>query len=552
MADDHEGDNASDYSTQVAAFYAEFDEATNSGKVLSTDWSSKRLYRDKLSDDEIEERKAWNQMLTTLQAEYNSKDQPRIANAEELLHHRILPPKLAVTDTPRRSSANESRKGRLYPPEVNEWQDFRSKVNLHRLESSRAFSSLSFPEHSSFFFQRIDSSIDSYCSDESTELNYLLVLTLQPVLARHGKIFRLNAAPRGGPRADFVLKENHECLSEDDCKTTVVGEFKSSHNLLLPVEATEIVRKYQEAYTAVYNNIQGEEEHPLEWSNICHPLGQLLGYMVDKGCRYGILTSATRTYFLKVEGTGDNACVYVADAFFPGEQNYLRAWAYIHSLGQMHDQEDLGKLEWKKTDGKNPTPRKHSQKEEKDGSGTGSKKRRRSLTTKSTSNEKSHQSSKQECNLNLPWVDVYELNINHQRPLGSGRNGIVYQASWGGFDVALKQFDVRTATGEVALRKELQAYARLKDAHGRLVPRPLFLSESPSGGFAFLALQIGRPVEEEDNISEQDCLQLLLTLKLDYGIQQNDPRGNFIMLRDSQGHERLAAIDFEDWEDIWE
>lgn len=68
----------------------------------------------------------------------------------------------------------------------------------------------------------------------------------------------------------------------------------------------------------------------------------------------------------------------------------------------------------------------------------------------------------------------------------------------------------------------------------------------------FLALQTGRSVKEEDDITNHDYLDLLRTLEEEYGIQHNDPKGNFIMLRDGQGQERLEAIDFKDWEDIWE
>jgi hypothetical protein len=42
----------------------------------------------------------------------------------------------------------------------------------------------------------------------------------------------------------------------------------------------------------------------------------------------------------------------------------------------------------------------------------------------------------------LPWVPYSEIESDTKAPLGSGRNGTVFQGQWGEITVALKQFDV--------------------------------------------------------------------------------------------------------------
>lgn len=63
-----------------------------------------------------------------------------------------------------------------------------------------------------------------------------------------------------------------------DEKIAIVGESKSTHNLLLPNSADILVQKYKAAYKAVIDN---REDRTEEWSHIGHPLAQLLGYMID-------------------------------------------------------------------------------------------------------------------------------------------------------------------------------------------------------------------------------------------------------------------------------
>jgi hypothetical protein len=80
-----------------------------------------------------------------------------------------------------------------------------------------------------------------------------------------------------------------------------------------------------------------------------------------------------------------------------------------------------------------------------------------------------------------------------------------------------------------------------------LVPQPMFVSESVSGGRWFLGLQLGRdPTEDDDTTKFKHVLNRLET---EYGIQHNDAEGrNMLYITDVDGVERIVAIDFEYWD----
>lgn len=90
---------------------------------------------------------------------------------------------------------------------------------------------------------------------------------------------------------------------------------------------------------------------------------------------------------------------------------------------------------------------------------------------------------------------------------------------------------------------------KLYDVWGVLVPRPIFVSESFTGGVQFLGLQLGRdPTYHDDTSSVPD---LLKRSQNEFGIKHNDAdRRNFIFVSDEHGSERLVAIDFEDWDEV--
>ena len=144
-------------------------------------------------------------------------------------------------------------------------------------------------------------------------------------------------------------------------------------------------------------------------------------------------------------------------------------------------------------------------------------------------------------------IGLVEVSIDDVKiigTLGYGRNGVVYRAMWGGVKIALKQFDVGK-DGYEYFDKEIAAYLALRDAWGKLVPTPFFVSESWSGWIKFIGLQLGRNPGQGDDIS--DWSKVLSTLETRYGFRHDDAEnGNMVFVVDeATGAERLVAIDLE-------
>ena len=353
----------------------------------------------------------------------------------------------------------------------------------------------------------------------------------------------------GVGRKDFVLlktKPRSDSGEPAPNEISVVGEAKSTHNLLLPTKTADIVRKYNEAYLSVARDAQTRTQ---EWSHICHPLAQLLGYMADNHRRYGALSSATRTYFVHITGSGDASTVYISDAWYAGQKNYLRAWAYIHHFGceqtdEFHPPE--GANQWLRTSKQHPTPQ-PPQPPEPDPGGHGDQPSEQGpgKSKKRKAGSSGGHDGGATAEADIPLVSVDDIDLIDV--IGSGRNGAVFRARWEGKEVAMKQFDVGR-DGTEWLDKEFAAYLKLKDVWGVLVPKPMFLAESVSGGVMFLGLQLGRDPSEGDDVS---CWPQVLRSLERYGIRHNDCWGrNGLFITDNTGSERLVAIDLEDYEEL--
>jgi hypothetical protein len=111
----------------------------------------------------------------------------------------------------------------------------------------------------------------------------------------------------------------------------------------------------------------------------------------------------------------------------------------------------------------------------------------------------------------------------------------------------MKQFDIGK-DGDMRFVKEIVAYTLLQDIWGILVPRPVFISESYSGGTMFLGLQLGRQPNREDNIAE--FYNVNEQIERGYGIKCNYAGRNMIIISDTDGAERVAAMDFEEWDEV--
>ena len=219
--------------------------------------------------------------------------------------------------------------------------------------------------HTEIFYESLIRAKMDQPKKEIYEQNNLLAI-LRKGLVFSGIVHQIVEEEGGIGLMDFnllagtVANTNGIARSEE---IAVVCESKSTHNLLLPIDASSLVRKYNEAHVAVVDQCQ---DHTTEWSHIGHPLAP------DNNRRYGVLTSGTRSYFVHVSGDREGSNVSITDAWFVGEPNYLRAWAFIYSLGCSQDDSWHAPKRWLGTEKKRPTPQKDNDHSGREGRSPGS------------------------------------------------------------------------------------------------------------------------------------------------------------------------------------
>jgi hypothetical protein len=478
-----------------------------------------------------------------LKKQYRNLPRPNVTTKEDVLCQRIVATNLKTDCVSARSCpAAEPRAGRVYPPEILEWSGFSDLVDNYHIRDE-------LPEEvaddlSSIFLYSLDRATTKK-SNESGEQGKLID-NLDSTLVRSGIVHDILETLVGGivkGRIDF-------CLMKDDTSISIICESKSTQNLLLPIEAKLCVEKYNAAFNEMMTN---EGSQTTEWSRIGHPLGQLICYMVDNAHRYGALTSGTRTYFICALNDEKSSQIMITDAWCVGEQNYLRAWAYVHSLGcNIKSTWDPPKKWFKSTNKRNTPNRWNKLYKTKVGGSVEDNKELFDANHRHVDPNDGAGTSIIEDHfyhilqrIDLPIVSMDDIEIIDV--IGSGRNGCCFRVNWNGQELAMKQFDIGR-DGYDYYTKEILAYMLLRDVWGILVPRPIFLSESISGGILFLGLQLGRKPIDKDDISKfQD---VLYRLQKEYHIQHNDSFDgrNMIVIRDTNGNERIVAIDFEDWD----
>ena len=515
----------------MADYYSVFDKIANDGYVLNQDWSSVIVPQRSLTTDEQKERRLWSQKLNKLRKHYCSPQAPvsppRLETIDDLLDIRIPAPRLEEekNNITSRTGTAEPRV-RLYPKpkQLRKWDTFHDDganggVVNHSPQKAQ-FGSV----YNDLFQKRLEfSERKSYNSDRSEE-KYLLDFLRDTLFAsRIVENIETEDETRGlQGKADFTLwvKEG----KKKKLKLAVIGETKSSHNLLLPIDAKSIVRKYKQAYKRVIEN--GNAQRTTEWSHIAHPLAQLIGYMVDNKQRYGSLTSATRSYFVFLDGNGADMLVRVSDPYYIGEATYLRAWSHIVSLGAAQGGGFVSPTDWLKTTSDDPTPQPSpdstgSESSQERTTSRATRKRPRDSSTDSKGPRPSQKKTSIRLmtgvSLDLPSVSFEDLTICAE--IGFGRNGSVFRVQWKNQSFALKQFDMRKG-GYDAFRRELAGYARVQSAWSRLVPRPMFVSESPSGGIRYLGLELGRDASGSD-YHTTEWRSVLKSLETEYGVSSS-------------------------------
>ena len=582
--------------------FAHFDDVTNSGKVFSTE-SAGTMIGVKLTNYEKEERERWAILKRTLMNHYREFLTLDPIDMKELLRMRIAPPVLAVEGASARSSIKDKRKKRVYPNAIHEWKNFEHDVLANEFSGAPTEVGITETENP-FLLSLADRQSEI---NESMEAYYLDKYVLTPLSDMGLMRYRLDTQASfiyGKP--DAVMLKNlptpEELVKDPSTQEQVAAccEWKSTQNLLLPDGIEQMIEEYSKALVRQTEN-RGKRSHG--WSRVCHPIGQLVGYMVDNKTPYGILTSGTKTYFLflLVEEDDVDRQLQITPAWFIGQENYLKAWAYFYKMasgadslptsdvpatwlestpstspeeksdppgmpppdeegGDGEDGEPAGKrnrIEIK--DSGHGTRKAPPAKKRKSGQGGGSSKTR---AVAELSGEMDISSTPPNDNNDID-IDYPEngLSDNEQIPfikfnsltdiesLGWGRNGCTFKATWEGKVVAVKQFDL--TKNARAYEIELEAYNRLQDDWGILVPTPFFISESPSGNVRFLGMQLGRPPKDDEPVDDDDYCNVLAALKKKYGFRQMDwSHGeNCVYLDDgSKGTSTLVLIDLEDVE----
>jgi hypothetical protein len=151
----------------------------------------------------------------------------------------------------------------------------------------------------------------------------------------------------------------------------------------------------------------------------------------------------------------------------------------------------------------------------------------------------------------VPTASLSDFQVG--RPIGYGRRGTVFRATWNGETVALKLFDTHKNHGRQVFWREMKAYQHLKAAWGRLVPTPKFYAEA--FGIIYLGMQMAEQPPSSARLEDWDSV--LLQLEEEFGFIHLDvdcgDRGlglyNRMMLRDDEtGELRPIVIDLEEYQ----
>lgn len=140
----------------------------------------------------------------------------------------------------------------------------------------------------------------------------------------------------------------------------------------------------------------------------------------------------------------------------------------------------------------------------------------------------------------VPWSELHIVDL-----VGTGRCGCVALARRGGLELALKLFDISKSVE--GFEQELRAYTMLQATNAKTV-KLLLVTHSPSEQVFGLGLQLGRPLPPLESWSRRQLKGVMAALRslLDVGIVQNDVR-EYNFIEDNHNHHgQVLAIDFED------
>jgi len=470
--------------------------------------------------------------------------------AEELLQLQVAAPVLHPDPckVSNRSAIAEARADRWYPPSLSSWDYFPGFVSNFTsnivMEGGNGQKTRAWEDLSMSFSAR------TLIADEISEQVYLHahVMTGLQRAGLIGELVNGNKGLVGNP--DFWI-EDHRGKK----RIAIVGEAKSTHNLPLPMGAQDIVNQYNDAVAS--SSLDPTRAQILAWSHVGLPLSQLIGYMILNRCRYGMLTSATRTYFLYIDNVDDADIVRISDAWFIGQPGYLRAIAGMYDLAVNDKKPRLSKQKRRGWTVSVPPSMKEARGRKRARDGTDPGRQHTRNTTRQSGQGASGVEATTETSLTrsldsrrIDMVDFEEIDIRD--PIGYGKRGTSFSAQWKDELLAVKVFDATKPGGQDAFEKEIKAYLHLEDAWGQLIPEPRLVSFA--FGMWFLGMQMARPPPEGARLD--DWGKVLDELERKYKFRHldvwNGERGddwqNLMVVKDKEGRDRPIVIDLEDYE----
>jgi hypothetical protein len=520
-------------------YYRFFDENTSNGRILDVDLSGvEELPPKNLTAAESAARITWKLLRDDRLYRHYVNTQPRVlpTTTAELLLQRVAPPAL-VTQNPSTRYKNSAARQPRNPARIHGWDGFRNMVSTFQPSAP-----LTGPvEQYDIFVNSLRNRAVTRL--ESQEQNYLVSNVLDCL-----RLSGLVHYPEDQQTEHEGLLDHY--LTDNDENLTMIIELKATHGLSLPMHATQVVQCHNNGRRASADNdtVVQDRERERHKERVCDPLGQLLRYMVSNGVRVGALSSAARTYFVRIEDEGETVAgrVLVSDAWFIGERDYLRAWAYCHALGADADRFVMDEISWADYDahyldneGEDENEDENPEDDtEGENSAERSRKRPRSRSPTGGDPTTSVQFA------SIPFIPYKSISFE-KVALGYGRNGCVFRAQWEGETVAVKQFDLGRPGIYQRFWNELSAYDLMKDAQGEFIPKARFWSKSRVG-IAYLGLQLGRDPTEDDDVSSWQ--EVIRKLRTEYGFCHTDAdRRNGLFIQDEHGVDRLVAIDLEEY-----
>jgi len=260
-----------------------------------------------LTEEEIKARVEWNKerrnFIAGNKAALLSGGASEVTSVEEFLSSAIIPPCFSATMASKRSKHDEERKRRNYPLTLEQWTAF----------TLAAFSSTTITTQELLFNPLTKSAqCRLQVANEAQEEVFLHDYIWQPCIDAGLMCNRDNVAKIPGQEPSAIsavigLPDGVEYAGGDGKtagRIAAIVEVKSSQNLLLPNQFDQLQNLYK---TGVANQRERKSSaRSQEWSQVCHPLGQLFAYMVDNNVRFGALCSASKTFFIFFDGKDDS------------------------------------------------------------------------------------------------------------------------------------------------------------------------------------------------------------------------------------------------------